>query len=100
MKWRASFLVLLLIWAQVDDYWAAGPVLPSAPLADDDDDEYLPSQRRPLEEECSARQKPVFAGLKPQTADVPLVRRGGPSEWNLTTPFTPPPLYVLMSLQL
>jgi hypothetical protein len=99
MNWRASFLVLLLFWALVDDYWAAAPVLPSAPLADDDD-EYLPSPRRPQEDECSPHHKPVFDGLKPQTADFSLVRRGVPSEWNLTTPFTPPPLYVFTSLQI
>jgi hypothetical protein len=99
MNWHAYFLVLLLIWAQVDDYWAAAPVLPSAPLADEDD-EYLPSQWRPQEEECAPQQEPGFVGLKPQTADLPLVRRGVPSEWNLTTPFTPPPLYVFMSMQI
>jgi hypothetical protein len=98
MKRFAYFLVLLLISAQVDDCWAAAPVLPSAPLADDD--EYLSSRQRPQEEESSPYQKPVFAGLKAQTADLPLVRRGVPSERNLTTPFTPPPLYVFMSLQI
>src|SRR5215472_16379001 len=98
MNWHAYFLFLLLIWAQVDDYWLAASVLPSAPLTDDD--EYLSSQQRPQEKECSSHQKLVFLGLKPQTADFPLVRRGVPSEWNLTPPFTPPPLYVFMSLQI
>jgi len=98
MNWYAYFL-FLLIWAQVDDFWAAARVLPSAPLAGDDD-EYLPAQRRPQQQECSPHQKPVFVGLKPQTADLPLVRKGVPAEWNLTTPFTPPPLNVLMSLQI
>ena len=98
MNRHAYVLVLLLISAQVDDFWAA-PVLPSASLADDDD-EYLPSRRRSQEGECSPDQKPVFVGHKPQTADRPLARRGVPSEWNLITPFTPPPLYVFMSLQI
>ena len=98
MNWYAYFL-FLLIWAQVDDFWASGPVLPSAPLADDGD-EYIPSQRRPEGDECSYRQKLVLVGLTPQTVDLLLIRRGLPSEWNLTTPFTPPPLYVFMSLQI
>src|SRR5262249_51124323 len=92
------FLVLLLILAQVDDYWAAAPVLPSVPLADDD--EYLPAQKRPQNEERSLHQKPVFVGLKTRTAEISLARRGVPSKWNLTTPFTFPPLYVFMSLQI
>jgi hypothetical protein len=93
----AYFLVLLLISAQVDNFWAAA-VLPSAPLAEDD--EYLPPQQRPQEKECSPHQEPVFVGLKPPTADLPLVRRGVPSEWNRTTLFSPAPLYVFMSLQI
>ena len=99
MNRLAYLLILLLISALVDDFWAAAPVLPSAPLADDDD-EYLPSQRRPREDECPAHQKPAFVGLQPRTAAFPLVRRGVPSERNLTTPFTPPPLDVLTSLQI
>ena len=99
MNRLAYLLILLLISALVDDFWAAAPVLPSAPLADDDD-EYLPTQRRRQEEECSPHQKPVFVGLKTQTADLPLVRRGVPWEWNLTTPCTPPRLYIFMSLQI
>jgi hypothetical protein len=98
MNRLAYLLILLLISAQVDNSWAGVPVLPSAPQADDD--EYLPSPQRPQQEECSPHQKPVFAGLKPQIADLPLVRRGVPSAWNLTTPFTPPPLYAFMSLQI
>jgi hypothetical protein len=98
MSRLAYLLLLLLISAQVDNYWAAAPLVPSAPQADDD--EYLPSPQRPQEEECSPHQKPVFAGLKPQTVNLPLVRRGVTSERNVTPPFTPPPLYVFMSLQL
>jgi len=99
MKRLVFLLILLLISTQVDAAWAVAPDLPSAPLADDND-EYPPLKRRPQGEQSSSRQKPVFDGLKPQTADFSLVRRGVPSEWNLTTPFTPPPLYVFMSLQI
>jgi hypothetical protein len=65
-----------------------------------DDDEYLPPQQRPREKESSAYQKPVFVGLQPQAADVPAVFRGVPSEWNLTTLFSPSPLCLFMSLQI
>jgi hypothetical protein len=99
MNRQAYFLALLLIWAQVDDAWAAAPASPSESLADDDD-EYLPARRRPQEEEGSLQQKPVFVGLKPQNADLPPVQRDVPSEWNLTTSFAPPPLYFFMSLQI
>jgi hypothetical protein len=98
MNRLAYLLLLLLISAQVDDYWVAASPSRSAPAADDD--EYLPSPQRPQEVECSPHQKPTFAGLKRQTADFPLVRRGVPSQLSLITPFTPPPLYVLMSLQI
>jgi hypothetical protein len=99
MKRLSYLLILLLLSAQVDDAWAVSPNLPSAPLADDND-EYLPAQRRAQGEQSSSRQKPVFAGRKPQTADCSPVRRGVPPEWSLTAPFAPPPLYVFMSLQL
>jgi hypothetical protein len=99
MKRLAYLLVLLLISAQVDDYWAVAPVSSFAPLADDND-EYMPPQRRTQGEEHSSHQKPVFVGLKPEIADFPLARRGVPPERDLTTPFAPPPLYVFMSLQI
>jgi hypothetical protein len=100
MKPLAYLLVLLLVWTQVDDYWTAALVSSSASLANDDEDEYLPAQRRPEVEERSSRQKPVFVGVKPQVPDFPLARRGISSEQSLRTPFTPPPLYVFMSLQI
>ena len=98
MKRLAHFLILLLLLAQVDDAWAVAPVSPSAPITDDDD-EYLPAQWR-LRDEQSSGQEPAFVGVKPQTADFPLVRRGVPLQWNLSTPFAPPPLYLFMSLQI
>jgi hypothetical protein len=99
MKRLGYLLILLMITAQVEDAWAVGLVSPSAPLADDD--EYLPSQRRRQEEEeSSARRTQDVVGLESQTAAFPLVRKGVPPKWNLTAPFTPPPLYVFMSLQI
>jgi hypothetical protein len=99
MKRFAYFLVLLLFSAQVDDAWAVAPVLPSAPFADDND-EYLPAQRRSGEEKSASVQEPMFVGLKSPTADIPIARSGAPSDGNLTAPFTPPPLYLFMSLQI
>src|SRR5262245_8891908 len=99
MKWYAYLLVLLLISAQADDALAAAPVLPSAPLADDNDN-YLPAQRRPQEEQSATRQRPIFFRMKPVTGNSSVVRRGVPSELDQTVPFTPPPLYVFMSLQI
>jgi hypothetical protein len=99
MKCLAYLLVLVLLSAQVDDAWAVTLDLPSAPLAVDDD-EYLPSQQRPQEEESSPWHKPVLVGRKHPTAAFPLVRRSVPSEWNPTPPCAPPSLYVFMSLQI
>jgi len=99
MKRLVYFLILLLISAQVDDTWAVAPVLPSAPLTDDND-EYLPAQWRSLGERSSSSQKGLFDGRKPQTANFSSVRRGVPTEWKLTTSFAPHSLYVFMSLQI
>jgi hypothetical protein len=98
MKRLAYLLMPLLLSAQVDDLWAAALHVPPASLADDDN--YLPPRPRPQGERTSAHQPPVFVGLKPQTPDFPLLRRGVRPAWNLTTPFTPPPLSVFMSLQI
>jgi hypothetical protein len=99
MKRLAGLLLLfLLVSAQVDETWAAAPFSPSAPPADDD--EYLPSPQRPQGPECSPSQEWVLAGLGPQAADLPVVRSGVLLGRGLTAPFAPPPLYVLMSLQI
>src|SRR5262249_51545943 len=97
---RLAYLLILLVFSRQPDAAAAVALgLPAAPLTVDDD-EYLPSQRRAQEEECSPLQKSVFVGHQPQTEVSPLVRRGEPPEWTLSTPFTPPPLLVFMSLQI
>jgi hypothetical protein len=99
MKWLACLLILLLISAQIDDAWVVVPVLPPAPLPDGND-EYLPAQWSSRVEQSSSRQRPVFDAVKLRTADFAFVPRSVPSEWNLTTTFAPPPLYVFMSLQI
>jgi hypothetical protein len=99
MKRVAYLLVLLLIAAQVQDTWAVALDLPTTPLADEND-EYLPVQRRRRGEQTAFRPKPVLNALKCPAADFCFVPRGVPSEWNPTTPFAPPPLYIFMSLQI
>jgi hypothetical protein len=98
MKCFAYLLTLLLIMTQVDNAWVAAPASPSDPLVDTDDD-YLPAHRRPKQEEPASHREPVFVGLHSPAADVAPARRGASFEWDRTTPFTPPPLYVFMSLQ-
>jgi hypothetical protein len=94
----AYLLLLLLISAQVDDVWAATPASPSAPLADDD--EYLPAQQRPEEEQIALGQGLPFVGLRAPPADLPVAQKRPPSGPNPATPFTPQPLYAFMSLRL
>jgi hypothetical protein len=98
MKRPAYLLILALLSAQVDDVWPVAPTSSAASVADDND-EYLPAPRR-LRDEQAFGQEPVLVGFAPQTAHTPPARRGVPVEWNLTAPFTPPPLYVFMSLQI
>ena len=98
MKRLSYLLIFLLISAQMDDAWAAAPIVPSAPLTDEE--EYLPAQRQVREAQSSSDPRPIFVDLEHQTSDFLLGRGGAPSERNLTTPFTPPFLYVFMSLQI
>jgi hypothetical protein len=100
MKQLAFLLILLVFWAQVDDSIIA-VALPSAPLTEAEDDEYLPSQRQVRgEEESFRRPQPVSNGPIPLTAAFAGVRRGVAPAWDLAVPFAPPPLYVFMSLQI
>jgi hypothetical protein len=93
-------LVVLLLWGQVDDILALQFSVPSAPATVDDDDEYLPSQRGPEAEESRVHTRPAFAGLKRRAAESSPVRWTLPFERDLSTPLTPLPLYVFMSLQI
>ena len=99
MKRLLYFLILLLMSTQADAAWVGAPIVPFAPLTDDNDED-LPAQWRPLREQSFSPPKGLFDGRKPQTANISSVRRGVPTEWNLTTPFAPPSLYVFMSLQI
>jgi hypothetical protein len=99
MRLLAFTLILLLVSAKADNAWAVAPVGPSAPLTGDDD-EYLPSQRRPEKGPSSSHRKPVSLGPRFEAAERPSVRRGVPPGRDLTTPFAPRRLYVFMSLQI
>lgn len=99
MKWFNYLLILLIFCPLVDDCWAMAPVLPSAPLTDNDADEYLPSHRR-MEEDIAVHKQPALASLKTKNANGPLARKSLPSNCSLTGPFTPPLLDLFMSLQI
>jgi hypothetical protein len=98
-KRPAYLLILLLISAQLDDTWAAAPGSPSAPIAEEND-EYLPAQQRPQEEQIALGQEVPFAGLKTQPADSPVAQKRLSSGSNPATPFTPQPLFAFMSLRI
>jgi hypothetical protein len=101
-KGAAYFLVLLLVWTQADDAWAATPLSPLAsPLADDADEEYLPVESQQHREQWAQGQAPAPPGVLPDTGGVSTGRpqRGPTAESMAAAPFAPPPLYVFMSLQ-
>jgi hypothetical protein len=101
-KGAVYFLVLLLVWAQVDDAWAATPLSPlAAPLADDADEEYLPAESQQHREQWAQGQAPAPPGVRPETGGVSsgIPQRGPSAESRAAAPFAPPPLYVFMSLQ-
>jgi hypothetical protein len=102
MKRVTYFLILLLITDQVDDAWAVAPVSTDTPLtADDDyDDDYLAAPQQSARELSPSHHGPAFLGRNRPTAELTSCRRGVPSAPDLTAPFAPPALYVLMSLQI
>jgi hypothetical protein len=94
MTRHGYFLILLLLWGQVDDTWPIAAVAQSAPL--DDDDGYQAQEWPALEQDALVQPKQAFVGRKPKTAQFPLVHTGV----NLATPFARAPLHVFMSLQI
>jgi hypothetical protein len=100
-KGAAYFLVLLLAWAQADDAWAAIPLSPSAPPLGDTDEEYLQGETQRCREQSAEGPAPGPLGVRTGAGvpPSPLQSNGAP-EARAPLPFGPPPLYVLMSLQL
>jgi hypothetical protein len=99
MKCCTYLLLLLLPVSQVDDTLAVTSNSSVAPLAPDND-EYLPVQRRPREEESASDQGRMLVSIKVPLAACLLVARAAPVNRASRTPFTPPPLYAFMSLQI
>jgi hypothetical protein len=99
MKWVAYFLILLVISAQVDDAWVPAALSEATPAADENDS-YLPAPRHSREEPSGGPRKLLFVGLHGRGADQVHRRNVARRERDLTTPCTPPPLYVFMSLQI
>jgi len=99
MKPIGYLLILLLLSAQLDDAWAIAPVLPSAPVGDDND-EYLPAQGRPQAEESPPCQKPAFDVPKPPTAALSFVATGVAFKCTLPAPAEPSLLSLFMILQI
>ena len=99
MKRIGYFLVLLLLSAPFDDAWAVAPASPAAPLTDDNDD-YLPVQRRPEEELSPHRLGPVFTTLKPRAASPAFEPAGAGIGRSLPAQLSSPFLHLLMILQI
>jgi hypothetical protein len=98
---KAFLLICLSIWCQFDDVLLAClPGSQSAPLIDEDDDEYLSVKPNQSLKNSSSRQKSVLVGLKPNTANLLLsTRREARPALKLAWPVNLSLLYVFMSLQ-
>jgi hypothetical protein len=97
MKALVYLLTVLLLSAQVDDCWVAPSVASPDPLINGDD-EYLPPQRRPEDDNSILKQELVYVGLTPPAGDVSFDGKCLAPEWDLAAPFAPAPLYVFMTL--
>jgi hypothetical protein len=97
---RACFLILLLLWAQVDNLWAVLAV-PQTRVAVDDDDEYLSIEREPSSQLFSGRQRLFHAELiaLPVGLFLPSSREGEATGDSAFRPSGLSSLYVFMSLQ-
>jgi hypothetical protein len=101
MRMRKVFLLICLsLWCQFDGVVLAGfPGVQSAPLTDEDDDEYLSVKPNQTLTKLSCRQKLALVDLKPKTANLSLsTRRDALPALRLAWPEALSLLYVLMSL--
>ncbi len=101
MKPLACLLIALTLWSQFDDTLLATELSsPSAPLASGDDDEFLPARRRESEEHVAVRRPAEPIRAKRPASGTRSARSSRPVAHPITTAFAPPPLYLLMSLQI
>jgi hypothetical protein len=94
------FLLLLMCSAQLDDAWVVAVASPR-PCLSDDDDEYLPVERRHDLDHSSQRQRPVpsvvqLSANHPVSPILVQLSRAATIPSGLTVPCS---LYVFMSLQ-
>jgi hypothetical protein len=95
MKRVAYFLIFLMLLGQAEDALSWTPLLPSAPL-EDDNDEYLQGESIPRRERTSRASQPRF--VRAPIAGHTSARREILTERNRALP--PGSLYVFMSLQI
>jgi hypothetical protein len=91
-------LIALLALNLADDCLVPGLGSLSAPLADDDNEYLLPEREQG--QQWSACKKPGFATLSHRAPAFFSSESWPPAESHVTARGAPPPLYVLMSLQI
>jgi hypothetical protein len=99
MKRLVGLLILLTVWAMIDDVVPISS-FQSAPVPNADDDEYLPAERHEHLEKVGGRRQQPSVIVQPRVAGLLVGRVQEPIRSNLTGPGSPKPLYVFMSLQL
>jgi hypothetical protein len=100
MKRNACILVFLTIWVQFDNALLTLASAFQTPPVQNTDDEYVVSKGQQQQTWFGARRQPQAVNLRPLAADLFFVGKNVSSECNLTTLYSPPPLYVFMSLQI
>jgi hypothetical protein len=94
----AYFLILLLFWALVDNYWDLSPTSQSRVLVDDDD-EYISTGSLHTSQQSSWRDGSLYAQLVLSTFVAAPPCAGERTDVNFSGHFGPPCLYVFMSMQ-
>ena len=101
MKRLIYLLILLPIWHQVDDTWVvAADFFSASETGIEDNEEYLPSERKSQVEECSPRQKGRSYVSDPSPANSRRGRSDFPTATRTMAAYAAPSLYVFMSLQI
>ena len=98
MKKLAFLLIFPLLWGQFDDIILID-LASSAPVTNDDSDEYLVAQRRSPQVESRPGKKPAFVGANCLPVMSSLPHGGLPFDASRTTPVASS-LHLLVSLQI